>query len=113
MLFYTHASVVEWSITTDCKSVAFGLRRFESYPAHRIHLDGGTRVRDFYRALYFAFFVLDHKFATPESYDYFVAFFDTVRDNIRRDRVQDFVLNKTVEWPRTVMRVVTLFREMC
>ncbi len=29
-----NASVVEWSITTDCKSVAFGLRRFESYPAH-------------------------------------------------------------------------------
>lgn len=28
------ASVVEWSITTDCKSVAFGLRRFESFPAH-------------------------------------------------------------------------------
>jgi hypothetical protein len=31
-----HASVVEWSITTDCKSVAFGLRRFESYPTHKI-----------------------------------------------------------------------------
>ena len=28
--------MVEWSITTDCKSVAFGLRRFESYPAHNI-----------------------------------------------------------------------------
>jgi hypothetical protein len=26
--------VVEWSITTDCKSVGFGLRRFESCPAH-------------------------------------------------------------------------------
>ena len=26
--------MVEWSITTDCKSVAFGLRRFESFPAH-------------------------------------------------------------------------------
>ncbi len=26
--------MVEWSITTDCKSVAFGLRRFESSPAH-------------------------------------------------------------------------------
>src|SRR3989338_1444986 len=29
-----HASVVERSITTDCKSVAFGLRRFESCPTH-------------------------------------------------------------------------------
>ncbi len=28
--------MVEWSITTDCKSVAFGLRRFKSYPAHNI-----------------------------------------------------------------------------
>jgi hypothetical protein len=27
--------VVEWSITTDCKSVGFGLRRFESCPAHK------------------------------------------------------------------------------
>ncbi len=26
--------MVEWSITTDCKSVGFGLRRFESCPAH-------------------------------------------------------------------------------
>lgn len=26
--------MVEWSITTDCKSVGFGLRRFESSPAH-------------------------------------------------------------------------------
>ena len=33
--FKEYASVVEWSITTDCKSVAFGLRRFESYPAHK------------------------------------------------------------------------------
>jgi hypothetical protein len=29
-----NASVVEWSITTDCKSVGFGLRWFESSPAH-------------------------------------------------------------------------------
>jgi hypothetical protein len=29
-----NASVVEWSITTDCKSVGFGLRWFESNPAH-------------------------------------------------------------------------------
>ncbi len=28
------ASVVEWSITPDCKSGAFGLRRFKSCPAH-------------------------------------------------------------------------------
>jgi nicotinic acid phosphoribosyltransferase len=28
------ASVAEWSIATDCKSVDFGLRRFESFPAH-------------------------------------------------------------------------------
>ena len=36
MLFYSNASVVEWSITTDCKSVALGLRRFESFPTHNI-----------------------------------------------------------------------------
>ena len=30
-----NASVVEWSITTDCKSVASGLRRFESFPTHK------------------------------------------------------------------------------
>ncbi len=34
--FINNASVVEWSITTDCKSVALGLRRFESFPAHKI-----------------------------------------------------------------------------
>ena len=34
MVFYSYASVVEWSITTDCKSVALGLRRFESFPTH-------------------------------------------------------------------------------
>lgn len=32
--FKNIASVVEWSITRDCKSLAFGLRRFESCPAH-------------------------------------------------------------------------------
>ncbi len=36
MLIYINASVVEWSITTDCKSVALGLRRFESFPAHKM-----------------------------------------------------------------------------
>ena len=30
--------MVEWSITTDCKSVAFGLRRFESFPTHKMNL---------------------------------------------------------------------------
>jgi hypothetical protein len=30
-----NASVVEWSITTGCKPVGFGLRRFESFPAHK------------------------------------------------------------------------------
>ncbi len=30
------AQVVEWSITTDCKSVAFGLRGFKSLPAHQL-----------------------------------------------------------------------------
>ncbi len=30
-----YASVVEWSITTDCKSVGFGLRRFKSFPTHK------------------------------------------------------------------------------
>lgn len=29
-----YASVAEWSIAFDCKSNAFGLRRFESSPAH-------------------------------------------------------------------------------
>lgn len=33
---YTVASVAERSIALDCKSSAFGLRRFESSPAHRI-----------------------------------------------------------------------------
>ena len=32
----TYASVVEWSITLGCKPSGFGLRRFESYPAHQI-----------------------------------------------------------------------------
>jgi hypothetical protein len=27
--------VAEWSIALDCKSGAFGLRRFESFPAHQ------------------------------------------------------------------------------
>ena len=39
MIFSTsieNASMVEWSITTDCKSVAFGLRRFESYSTHNV-----------------------------------------------------------------------------
>jgi hypothetical protein len=30
-----YASVAEWSIALDCKSGAFGLRRFESFPAHQ------------------------------------------------------------------------------
>lgn len=34
--FLYRASVVEWSITTDCKSVASRLRRFESCPAHKL-----------------------------------------------------------------------------
>lgn len=29
------AQVVEWSITRDCKSLAFGLRGFKSLPAHK------------------------------------------------------------------------------
>ena len=42
------ASVVEWSITTDCKSVALGLRRFESYPAHSLgRIDAKVSVRPF------------------------------------------------------------------
>ena len=36
MVLLENASVVEWSITTDCKSVALGLRRFESFPAHKM-----------------------------------------------------------------------------
>src|SRR3989344_121881 len=35
-----YASVVEWSITTGCKPVAFGLRRFESSPAHKRKIKG-------------------------------------------------------------------------
>ncbi len=31
--------MVEWSITTDCKSVGFGLRRFESFPAHKLIME--------------------------------------------------------------------------
>ena len=31
-----YASVAEWSIAFDCKSNAFGLRGFESLPAHNI-----------------------------------------------------------------------------
>ncbi len=34
-MFPLYASVVEWSITGDCKSPAFGLRWFESNPAHQ------------------------------------------------------------------------------
>ncbi len=30
--------MVEWSITTDCKSVGFGLRGFESLPTHKSKL---------------------------------------------------------------------------
>ncbi len=46
-----YASVVEWSITTDCKSVAFGLRRFKSFPAHhmkeeKIYLYGKHALRE-------------------------------------------------------------------
>lgn len=37
MLYYSpYASVAEWSIALDCKSGAFGLRRFESFPAHHM-----------------------------------------------------------------------------
>ena len=31
-----HASMVEWSNTTRCKRVAFGLRGFESLSTHKI-----------------------------------------------------------------------------
>src|SRR3989344_1207987 len=40
-----YASVVEWSITTGCKPVAFGLRRFESSPAHQIPVERGDGRR--------------------------------------------------------------------
>ncbi len=30
--------MAEWSIATDCKSVAYGLRRFESCPTHQVIL---------------------------------------------------------------------------
>ncbi len=30
----SYAQVAEWSIASDCKSDAYGLRRFESCPAH-------------------------------------------------------------------------------
>ncbi len=32
-------SVAEWSIAADCKSADFGLRGFESLPAHKIELE--------------------------------------------------------------------------
>jgi hypothetical protein len=34
VLKFSNASVAEWSIALDCKSGAFGLRRFESFPTH-------------------------------------------------------------------------------
>ena len=34
MVYSASAPVVEWSITPDCKFGAFGLRWFESNPAH-------------------------------------------------------------------------------
>ena len=30
-----HASVLKWSTRGDCKSPDFGLRKFESFPAHK------------------------------------------------------------------------------
>jgi len=36
VLFYSYASMVEWSNTTRCKRVAFGLRGFESLSAHQV-----------------------------------------------------------------------------
>ena len=36
-----YASVVEWSITLGCKPSGFGLRRFESYPAHQLIKNSG------------------------------------------------------------------------
>ena len=48
MLFYMNASVAEWSIAIDCKSIAFGLRRFESYPAHNLgRTDAKASIRPF------------------------------------------------------------------
>ena len=37
--------MVEWSITTDCKSVGFGLRGFESLSTHNVFSDGFSRRR--------------------------------------------------------------------
>ncbi len=51
---WTHASVVEWSITTDCKSVAFELRWFKSNPTH--HMD--TKSKKYIRAFYFFISIL-------------------------------------------------------
>lgn len=35
MIGTVHAQMAEWSIASDCKSDAFGLRRFKSYSAHQ------------------------------------------------------------------------------
>ena len=57
--FKEYASVVEWSITTDCKSVAFGLRRFESFPTHNL----GRIGRKPHFALYCSFSVKKELYA--------------------------------------------------
>lgn len=44
--------MAEWSIASDCKSDAFGLRRFKSYSAHQ------------YKKLYFK---IKQKYATKEN----------------------------------------------
>ena len=54
VLFYPYASVAEWSIAIDCKSIAFGLRRFESYPAHNLGwIEAKSLFRPFTLRLFF------------------------------------------------------------
>lgn len=46
------ASVVEWSNTIDCKSIAFGLRGFESLPAHITLQNADGSLMEFLCCLY-------------------------------------------------------------
>lgn len=38
VLWHLFGAVLKRSTRADCKSVAFGLRRFKSFPRHHLHL---------------------------------------------------------------------------
>ena len=44
--------MAEWSIASDCKSDAFGLRRFESCPAHQQQKIGALATPIFVVSIY-------------------------------------------------------------